>query len=157
MIYEKYINAIFGDFDVTKLNAFETKVGKLPIEYKSFLQKYNGCHMKANLIQIDMKKLCLHELHGLHYETTHSLEFYYENFINSNKEILDDVPEIEHLLNGDYIQIGHDEGGNPYLMKNSEPNYGTIYYLDYVDFKLYEVANSFEKFLSLLEENPNYD
>lgn len=157
MNYEKYINEIFGDFDVAKLNAFETKVGNLPDQYKIFLQNYNGCQFKSNHFCVQGEEFTLDELNGLHYETTHSLEFYYENFINSNKEILDDVPEIEHLLNGDYIQIGHDEGGNPYLMKNSEPNYGTIYYLDYVDFKLYEVANSFEKFLSLLEENPNYD
>lgn len=156
------------------IESFENEIGyKLPLEYKMFLIKYNGCY--CNFDKIFFKEI--NDLYKENLSENSEFCFYcnvfhtnnYHKFIERYTEAseiisLEDLKEIfkitvdEYDLTRKYIIILMASCGSEaiYTSLNSE-TYGHIYFCDMThEKKFIHIANNLEEFLNSFEPDPDY-
>lgn len=139
----------FGPVSADDVTAFEQRCGyTLPADYTMFLTKTNGGVPSPAVCSVDQCGGVLVDLlYGIRGELTHG---------DLEQEQVR-AQELDPLPFG-FLVIGHDPGGNSWLLDTSCN--GEIYYWDRVGFypksnpegNTYPVASSFAKFLDALHE-----
>ncbi len=143
----------FGALTPEKLKEFEQTYGvKLPVDYRSFLLKYNGGSPEPEIVDFiqygESQSDIVNYLCGIHNgEYWASLEWHMNMF--------------KGRILAEFIPIGYDPGGNLYLLGVEGEHLGRVYFWDHENeagifdeepsFKnMSFIANSFTEFLDQL-------
>ena len=142
----------YGPASAAAVNATEKRLGvKLPSDYKQFLRTINGGSPEPRKFLVPDRGAALADiLYGVRSERTHA-DLEYEQ---KEATLWDPLPT-------GFLAIGHDPGGNTFLLATKGADAGRVFFWDRNGLwvradgrNTFPVATSFTAFVASLHESP---
>lgn len=142
-----HVEVGWGPGSPISISEFERRVGaRLPNDYREFLLRWNGGTPSPNTVSVpDLADVLVDRLYGV-------------RDVRTNSDLEHELNSVSEMLPEGVIPIGHDPGGNLFLLCVKGDGAGQVWYWDSCLWfesssetgNTYVVSNSFGEFLRML-------